>query len=422
MEEFSRSAALGWIQGGGHTGKKAGLDNMYALLAALNHPEASFPAMHVAGTNGKGSTCAILERILRESGKTTGLYTSPYLCRYNERVRVNGIPIPDDRLLSYIALLRKTSQDLEQRGVFPTPFELGTALAYLYFRDEQVDIAVIEVGLGGRLDSTNTLLPAVSVIAAIGLDHTKTLGDTIEKIAWEKAGIIKPGVPAVVMPQSERVMGVFRDVAKDRKSPLVVAATPSIQAESRYGCRFFLSLPNAGEQEFVLNLAGDHQAANASLALTALDVMGVSRTAMLNGLPKATWPGRLEWIGGVLLDGAHNPQGAASLKRFLMSRFPMEKITLVTGMMKDKEYLRCAEILAPLCKKVYATAVDDARAASPEEIAKTYAGFGVETSVIPHAQEAICAAKRERGLVVISGSLYLVGAAREFLHPDDGSI
>ena len=225
--------ALEFIHGTYKFGEKIELKNITALLEELGNPQDKMKYVHVAGTNGKGSTCAILERILRESGKTTGLYTSPYLCRYNERVRVNGIPIPDDRLLSYIALLRKTSQDLEQRGVFPTPFELGTALAYLYFRDEQVDIAVIEVGLGGRLDSTNTLLPAVSVIAAIGLDHTKTLGDTIEKIAWEKAGIIKPGVPAVVMPQSERVMGVFRDVAKERKSPLVVAATPSIQAESR---------------------------------------------------------------------------------------------------------------------------------------------------------------------------------------------
>ncbi len=422
MSEFTLSAALDWIQGGGHAGHKAGLDHMYALLDALGNPERGLRFVHVAGTNGKGSTCAVLERALRQAGMKTGLYTSPYLCRYNERIRVNGAPIPDGPLLSYISQLRETAEELIARDIYPTPFEMGTALAYMYFRDQRVDIVVLEVGLGGRFDSTNTIIPDVSVIAAIGLDHMKTLGDTLEKIAFEKAGIIKSGVPVVAMPQEECVMRVFRDVAAQRGSALTFANEPDILAESGHGCRFTLNLPRSGEHEFSLSLPGAHQAKNASLALTALDLLGIPAETMRKALPMTAWPGRLEWIDGVLLDGAHNPQGVRALSAFLSSHFPMEKITLVTGMMRDKQYETCAAILAPQVGIAYATAVQEARAASPEEIARAYERCGANVEIAPDVRGAVNAARAHGGLVVVAGSLYLVGEVREMLHPDDGSI
>ncbi len=406
--------AIDWIHGARYKGQKNGLENTRALLAALHNPERRFRAAHIAGTNGKGSTAAFTERALREAGYRTGMYTSPYLIRYNERVQVMGEPIPDTALIDIVNLLVQKSEGLVREGILPTTFELGTALAFEYFARMGVEVAAVEVGLGGRFDSTNVIGPEVSMIAAIGLDHMRILGDTVEEIAFEKAGIIKPGVPAVVQDQPEGILDVFRKVARERGSRLTIATMPEIVEETAHGARFCV-----GGVEYHTAMNGRHQLLNAALAIAGLREMGVDGEAIRRGVAKAKWPCRLEWVKGALIDGAHNPQGARSLRDYLERFFPGERITLVTGMMHDKQTEACARILAPVCARVIATKVDEPRAAEPESLAALYRSLGVETIAVDGVGNAVRAAMAQNGLKVFAGSLYIAGAVRQALAGDD---
>ena len=262
--------AADWIQGARYKGQKNGLENMRALLAALGNPQNQFRSVHIAGTNGKGSTAAYTESILRQAGYRTGMYTSPYLITYNERVQVMGKPIPDEDMISLTSRIRHVTETLLEKNVFPTTFELGTALAFAYFAQQKVDFAVIEVGIGGRLDSTNVILPEIALVAAIGLDHTKILGDTVEAIAREKAGIFKPDVPCVVQDQQDSIVQVFRETARERGCPLTIAPMPEILEESAYGTKFRLN-----GVDYETGLCGRHQLKNASLAICAMKELGV---------------------------------------------------------------------------------------------------------------------------------------------------
>lgn len=405
------NAAIDWIHGARYKGQKNGLENTRALLKALENPQRKFRCVHIAGTNGKGSTAAFTERALREAGYTTGLYTSPYLIRYNERVQVCGVPIPDEDLVEIMEFIAAKVDILVKNGIYPTTFELGTALAFEYFARRGVDVAVVEVGLGGRFDSTNVITPAVSLIAAIGLDHVKVLGDTVEQIAFEKAGIIKPGVPAVVQAQAENILDVFRVAADERGCELTIAQAPESITESPHGARFTLN----GE-EYEIGLCGRHQLLNASLAIAGLKKLGVPSAAIKRGLALAKWPCRLEWVNGALIDGAHNPQGAQALRDYLDAYFPGESVTLVTGMMHDKQMDEVARILAPACKRVIATAVSgEPRAALPEELQALYASLGVQTQTAPEITAATDMAMKFDGIKVFAGSLYIAGAVREYL-------
>jgi dihydrofolate synthase/folylpolyglutamate synthase len=303
---------------------------------------------------------------------------------------------------------------LVREGILPTTFELGTALAFEYFARMGVEVAVVEVGLGGRFDSTNVVTPDVSMIAAIGLDHMKTLGDTVEEIAFEKAGIIKSGVPAVVQDQAENILAVFRKAAGERGSKLTVARMPEIVEETAHGARFLLD-----GVEYQTSMNGRHQLLNASLAIGGLREMGINGEAIRRGIAKAKWPCRLEWVKDALIDGAHNPQGARSLRDYLERFFPGEKILLATGMMHDKQMEECAKILAPVCARVIATAVDEPRAAAPEDLAQLYRALGVETVVAKGVENAVREAMRFPGLKVFAGSLYIAGAVRQALAGDD---
>ena len=398
------------IQGARYKGQKNGLENMRALLAALGNPQNQFRSVHIAGTNGKGSTAAYTESILRQAGYRTGMYTSPYLITYNERVQVMGKPIPDADLISLTSRIRQVTETLLEKNVFPTTFELGTALAFAYFAQQKVDFAVIEVGIGGRLDSTNVILPEIALVAAIGLDHTKILGDTVEAIAREKAGIFKPDVPCVVQDQQDSIVQVFRETARERGCPLTIAPMPEILEQGAHGAKFRLD-----GIDYETRLCGRHQLKNASLAICAMKELGVDQTAIRAGIARAKWPCRLEWVNGVLIDGAHNPQGARALRDYLESCFPGEKITLVTGMMRDKQMEACAAILAPLCKKVICTAVEESRAASPEELAEVYAREGAAVQAVAGVGNALEQAMAEDGIRVFAGSLYIAGAVRELL-------
>lgn len=406
--------AIDWIHGARYKGQKNGLENTRALLAALGNPERKFRALHIAGTNGKGSTAAYAERGLREAGLRTGLYTSPYLIRYNERVQALGAPISDGALVDIVNLLAQKTDVLVRAGIMPTTFELGTALAFEYFARMGVEAAVVEVGIGGRFDSTNVIAPTVSMIAAIGLDHMKMLGGTVKEIAFEKAGIIKPGAPCVVQDQAESVLEVFRQAARARGAKLTIARMPEIIEETAHGSRF--SIEGAA---FQTSMNGRHQLMNAALAIEGLREMGIPEDAIRRGIERAKWPCRIEWVKGALIDGAHNPQGARALRDYLERFFPGEEVTLVTGMMHDKQMEACAQILAPVCARVIATRVDEPRAAFPEELATLYQRLGVISDPVDGVENAVKAAMALPGIKLFAGSLYLAGAVRQILAGDD---
>lgn len=424
MQNFSSALeAADWIQGKRYTSSKNGLKNIEALLDALGHPEQQLRCIHIAGTNGKGSVSSMTERGLRACGFKTGMFTSPYLTQYNDRMRVNGRPMPDDVLVRLTTRIAEVAENLVAQEIFPTAFELGTALAFLYFAEENVDFAVIEVGIGGRLDSTNVITPVVSAIATIGLDHTGMLGDTLPQIASEKAGIIKPGVPAVATMQTEEVNEVFRRTADENAAPLTLVKTPEVIRRDAYGSTFRM-----GETAVRIHLPGDYQVKNAALSYTVLKTLqslgyALTDEGILEGLSVARWPARLTWIGNILVDGAHNPQGATALVDYINEFFSDTPRVLVTAMMQDKDYAACAGLYAQAFDNIICTQIDYYRCATAEMMRDAFAASGRDAQTIPSIPDAIRAAQEmigENGIIVIAGSLYLAGDAILAIAPDIG--
>ena len=382
---------------------KLGLDGTRALLAALGNPERRFRAIHVAGTNGKGSTCAMIERVLRASGVRTGLFTSPHLVDFRERIRVSGRWADEGRLFD--ALERIEALPAGQDRTF---FEVATALGFLAFAEQRVEWAVVEVGLGGRLDTTNVLEPELCVITPVGLDHTEILGDTIEAIAAEKAGIVKPGVTVVIgAGMDPRAREVIASVARERRAPV-------IEAER---------LAPAGGAP---GLAGPHQAANARTARAALALLGgfglaIPPRAVDEGLAAARWPGRFEAAPDeprLWWDGAHNPQGLAALAAAWRERGFADPAAVVLAISRDKPIAAVLEALAPLLARatLVATRSRNERARDPEEIAAAARARGVRVEVAAGVADASRAALRRAGpedRVLLTGSLFAVGEAME---------
>ncbi|MBR5752401.1 MAG: bifunctional folylpolyglutamate synthase/dihydrofolate synthase [Clostridia bacterium] len=417
----SAASAAAWINGERWKGEKNGLQNTRALLAALGDPQKRMGTIwHVAGTNGKGSTCAFLDAALRELTPRVGLFTSPYLRFFNERIVFGGQPIPDEELVQAASLVREKAELLAVQGIRCTTFELLTACACVYFERMGAEHAVMEVGMGGRLDSTNVLPADISLIAMIGMDHMGSLGDTIEKIAAEKAGIFKPGVPAAVMNQDKSVLDVFACAARKTGAPLYVTSEPEVTAFDAGGCEFRLLLPCSGEIRQRVNIPGLHQAKNAALALSALDaalhsgLLSASShesclRAFSQGIRKAAWPGRLDMRGSVLIDCAHNPQGASALKEYAQAFFRGRRKVLLTGMMRDKQVEACAKIFSSIADEVVATRVNWPRAMDEKELAGVYpscaGAFGSVKDALAFAQELA----GPEGLVICAGSVYLAG-------------
>jgi len=403
-------------------GKKEGMSNGNQLMALLGDPISRLKCIHVAGTNGKGSTCSFLDSVLRTQGYKTGLYTSPYLQVYNERIRINGKPIEDDFLAVAADKVRIAIEYMHANELGkPTEFEVGTAIAFTAFDLAGVDYAVIEVGLGGRLDPTNIITPMLSVIAHIGLDHVKILGDTIEQIAWEKAGIIKEGVPVVAYDQEPSVMKVFEDTAKEKHSkyiPLDFAKIENLKMDERGACFGFEGFDNIR-----INLPGEHQVHNAATAVKALLAVRelgveISDENLLRGIQNAVWPGRLEWMGNILLDGAHNSQGVAALKAYTDKYLSGREVALVTGVLRDKDYLVMAPMFADMAKKFFLITPDSHKALSADDLTNVYENLGVKTEICDSVEKAIDLALKSitsDGVVVIAGSLYLVGEARTII-------
>lgn len=426
MYDQDAQSIVDYIHGARVFGEKKGLDNTRALLGALGNPQDGRAFVHVAGTNGKGSTCALLESCLRACGLKTGLYTSPYLTRYNERVRVNGAPITDETLAHVGARVREAAQALEKDGVKPTSFELGTALALLAFWEADTDIAVIETGIGGRLDPTNVIAPRACAVCTIARDHVEQLGGDVISIAGEKAGIIKEGVPLALYPQTPEVEAVFEKTCRDRHARLCRAQDvpfETLQTNAR-GADFSVVLPGFGRVRARVNLPGDHQAQNARLALLTLSLLKeqsfkLDAAGVEAGMEKTVWPGRLEWAReNLLLDGAHNPQGARALRAYLDKWLAGRRIVLLTAMMADKQPEMGASILAGAASDVVATQVDSPRALPAQALAGIYRAAGARAEAAPNVQSALSRAQAlcgADGVVLAAGSLYLVGEVRGLL-------
>ena len=419
--------------------RKFDLENMRKLAAALGHPERRVPSVLVAGTNGKGSTSATLASILRVAGYETGLYTSPHLIRPNERIRLSDEVISDAEFAEMHARVEATADALVRSGelaAHPSFFEMLTAMAFEYFASVGVDIAVLEVGMGGRLDATNVAQPLVSVITDIALDHMEWLGDTIGKIAYEKAGIIHPNGVLVTLPQHPEANDVIGRIAMERNARGVSAAqyVPSM-LPGAYGSQPRAAVPHKypltviGKQITVNSpLIGRHQLRNIALAIAAAEELksgfGFKITAddIERGIRETNWRGRFQVIPGepaVILDVAHNPAGMWALRSTISEYCEGRPLTLVFGAMRDKAIEEMAQILFPVADRVIASKVENPRAAAPEDIAAFAQGIGSEILVEPDLGKALTLAKAKtpaHGVIVITGSVYLVGAALGMLH------
>jgi dihydrofolate synthase/folylpolyglutamate synthase len=405
-----------------------GLDRISTLMEKLGNPQKELKVIHVAGTNGKGSVCNFISSILQQAGYSVGLYVSPHLERFSERIVVNGDEISDDDLEKVIERVRPFVDEMKAQGNAPTFFEIVTALAFLYFHDRAVDYAVVEVGLGGRLDATNIVTPLVSVITNISLEHTDILGDSIEKIAFEKAGIIKEGVP-VVTATTGYARDVIAKVAKDHNAPVVFV-------EQTWWKRV---LWDGSEQEFSVqgslreytvrtSLLGPHQGENIAIALTAVEQMqmnGVFLTDadILKGVEVASNPGRMEIVAEspvILLDGAHNPGGIKVLVEALTQDFTYKHLILVLGVLNAKDITPMVAMIVPVADCIIVTKSSSPRAYDPILLKEQITAVDpskevVVTNSVPEAIDHARRHARRKDLICVTGSLFTVGEARQYL-------
>jgi dihydrofolate synthase/folylpolyglutamate synthase len=411
------------------------LGRVRILLAALGDPQDAYPALHVAGTKGKGSVCALLESSLRRAGYRTGLYTSPHLVRFGERIRVNGEEIGEAELVERVDELRP----LVARVPGLTTYEIVTALAFRHFALQEVDAAVVEVGLGGRLDATNVLTPRVAVITSLSYDHMHLLGDRLSDIAGEKAGIIKPGVPVVAAPQQSEAEKVIRRIAAEQGAPLITVGkdwhyapgTHDLQGQTLYiwsaseQSQMDAFVESAGAVEwapprFEIPLLGHHQVVNAAVAYAALQTarrggLELPEAAIREGFQSVVWPGRFQVLSetpAVVVDSAHNRDSALKLRIALDDYFPGRPVSLIFGASEDKDIAGMLIELLPRVRRLIVTQAVHPRAADPEALAEMAREFGhrVEVEVpVERALERALESARPEEVIVAAGSLFIVG-------------
>jgi dihydrofolate synthase/folylpolyglutamate synthase len=397
---------------------KLGLDRIRTVLAALGNPQDQLSFAHVAGTNGKGSTCAMIEAGLRADGRRTGLFTSPHLAEPTERIRINGQPVSSGQFAEAFERVHSSVEKLLAQGAVDwhtTYFETVTAMAFLIFLDERVDMVALEVGLGGRLDATNVVIPDLCVITQIDYDHEAFLGKSLESIAYEKAGILKNGAPAVFSrqrPEAGRVLDLRAaelSIPVGRTEAWTVA---DLQVDVR-GSRFLLS----GEYDLRIYcpLAGEHQVENAATAAVALTRLGVSERAIEDGITRTEWPGRLERLSErpeIVVDGAHNPAGARALAAYIRRFYSGRRVRLIYGAMRDKAIEEIGGVLFPCAQQVIVTAPRQARAMDPETLREIVSH--PDLRVAPTLEDALAPIgdASETDAIFITGSLFLVAEAR----------
>ncbi len=410
-------------------GYKPGLARMEYMLAQVGNPHRSFASIHIGGTNGKGSTAAFTDSILQEKDLKVGRFTSPHLSHYRERMMVNSIPIDNEELLALVNEMAPLIDGVEKLDGLGRPsfFEVTTFLAFTYFARQKIDIAVVEVGLGGLRDATNIIDPLVTGITNIGFEHTKQLGNTLAEIASQKAGIIKAEVP-VVTGTVGVALEVIREEAKKKKAPLI-----SLQEMYRWerhsknlnGQTFSLSAPGTCYDDISIQMLGTHQLINASFAVALIENLPIQyqirEKDIRAGLAKTFWPGRLEiWQENplIILDGAHNPSGFAALADFIEKEFPRKKVVFVLSFLKDKDILPFQAIIENLGKSVIFTQSDNFRAANPQSLYGQFVNLKLPKRLAPGVREALSMAKEDagpEGIVCLTGSLYAVAEGREVL-------
>ena len=432
---------------------KLGLERTGEFLAVLGHPHRRFPSVHVAGTNGKGSVAAMVASMLRADGFSVGLFTSPHMVSFTERIRINTSQISEAEVAQLTGEIKEKISAVAAGVGEPTFFEFVTVMAFLYFAAKNVDWSVIEVGMGGRLDATNLILPEVSVITGISYDHKEFLGNSLSDIASEKAGIIKKGVPVVCSAQEPEVELILRKKAAAASAPFFIYGKDfvgTLRSTDITGTRFDYNSEGHTFADLHVPLAGEHQVSNACAAIQAFllcnapgarrasvqptvgasvqPTVGSTPDAVREGLAAAAWHGRLELVNGdppIILDGAHNPHAAAALAEFISKQFMTCRVILIAGIMSDKDIAGILAPLLPLAADIIFTAPDYGRSAPPGLLAEYAASLGFTSTVAPSISEAIASAKKIAfsppsnlsvpAVILITGSFFTIGEAKELL-------
>lgn len=423
--------ALQFIHESHKFGMRLGLDNIKKLLELLGNPQNNLKIIHVAGTNGKGSTCSFISSILKESGYKVGLYTSPFLETFTERIRVNGENIREEEVGKIVSLIKEKIEIMVSEGYsYPTEFEIVTAMAFYYYNQEKVDFVALEVGLGGRYDATNVIdKPVVSAITSISLDHTGILGDTLAKIAFEKGGIIKENCPTIVYPQQEEASEVIKNICAEKKSKYIECDFKNIEIKSSninsqiYNCNI-----NGKElRDLEIKLIGDHQIKNSIVALNVIEslndikITNISEENIRKGLLETKWPGRIEKISEnpmFIIDGAHNEEGAKSLANSIDKYFENKNKILVIGMLEDKDIDSVLDLLIPKFNKVITTTPDNPRAIDANKLKEKIERYNIEVTCKPNIKEAVDYAleiSNKDDVIISAGSLYMIGNVRTII-------
>ena len=411
--------AMKYITEVGNFGSNYGLERTYKLLEHLGNPERDLKLIHIAGTNGKGSTTSMITEILMGEGYKVGMYTSPFIEEFEERIQINRNNIPKESLAILMDEIKVAVDKVIEAGYnHPTEFEIITVLMLLYFKKENIDFGVIEVGLGGTLDSTNVIKPIIQVITSISFDHTNLLGNTLEKIAREKAGIIKRGIPTVIYPQQEEVLKVIKNKCFEMDSELYIANNENLKFKNIVNLdKPYQLLKYNNEIDILLPLLGEHQIINLSVAMQAIEVLNnkniidISIANIVKSIKNVSWKGRLEVLSNnpyVVIDGAHNIQGIKTLSRNIKKYFKYENLYLILGILADKDVEEMIKIITPMAKKVYSVTPNSIRGELAESLKDEVSKFNKNCKAFDKYEEAYLEALNdasEKDLILASGSL-----------------
>lgn len=421
--------AMKYITEVGNFGSNYGLERTYKLLEHLGNPERDLKLIHIAGTNGKGSTTSMITEILMGEGYKVGMYTSPFIEEFEERIQINRNNIPKESLAILMDEIKVAVDKVIEAGYnHPTEFEIITVLMLLYFKKENIDFGVIEVGLGGTLDSTNVIKPIIQVITSISFDHTNLLGNTLEKIAREKAGIIKKGIPTVIYPQQEEVLKVIKNKCFEMDSELYIANNENLKFKNIVNLdKPYQLLKYNNEIDILLPLLGEHQIINLSVAMQAIEVLNnkniidISIANIVKSIKNVSWKGRLEVLSNnpyVVIDGAHNIQGIKTLSRNIKKYFKYENLYLILGILADKDVEEMIKIITPMAKKVYSVTPNSIRGELAESLKDEVSKFNKNCKAFDKYDEAYLEALNdasEKDLILASGSLYMIGDMRKII-------
>lgn len=421
--------AMKYITEVGNFGSNYGLERTYKLLEHLGNPERDLKLIHIAGTNGKGSTTSMITEILMGEGYKVGMYTSPFIEEFEERIQINRNNIPKESLAILMDEIKVAVDKVIEAGYnHPTEFEIITVLMLLYFKKENIDFGVIEVGLGGTLDSTNVIKPIIQVITSISFDHTNLLGNTLEKIAREKAGIIKKGIPTVIYPQQEEVLKVIKNKCFEMDSELYIANNENLKFKNIVNLdKPYQLLKYNNEIDILLPLLGEHQIINLSVAMQAIEILNnkniidISIANIVKSIKNVSWKGRLEVLSNnpyVVIDGAHNIQGIKTLSRNIKKYFKYENLYLILGILADKDVEEMIKIITPMAKKVYSVTPNSIRGELAESLKDEVSKFNKNCKSFDKYEEAYLEALNdasEKDLILASGSLYMIGDMRKII-------